>query len=193
MSAVVLSNVVEAINEFWFGAPDSSVYGHDRPEWFVQNRAFDQQIELQFARVMETAARGQLDMMAESALGAVALVVALDQFPRNVFRDDARAFAQDAHALMIAHQAIDKGFDADVMPVMRKFLYLPFEHSETLADQNRAVALFEALGDASALGWAVKHRDIIARFGRFPHRNAILGRMSTIEEKLFLTQPGSSF
>lgn len=197
MSTAVLSNVISAINTFWFGAADDPVYGTDRPEWFVKNPNFDREIGDRFGRVIEAAARGQLDMMAESPEGAVALVVVLDQFPRNVFRGDARAFAQDAHALHIANQALERGFDAQLMTVMRKFLYLPFEHSENLVDQDRSIALFEGLGgeqgEGSALYWAQKHRDIIAQFGRFPHRNGMLGRVSTAEEKHYLSQPGSGF
>lgn len=193
MSAAVLSNVISAINAFWFGAADADGYGQDRQEWFAKNPAFDREIERRFMRVISAAAQGQLDMMAESPEGAVALVVTLDQFPRNIYRGDARAFAHDAHALEIAHAALDKGFDDDLIPVMRKFLYLPFEHSENLADQDRAVQLFQAMGDGVGLEWAVRHREVIAKFGRFPHRNAVLGRMSTPEEKHFLSQPGSSF
>lgn len=193
MSARVLSNVTHAINAFWFGEADSAVFGKARPEWFTKNPAFDREIAQRFERVIETAAQGHLDMMAESPESAVALVVVLDQFSRNVYRRDARAFAQDAHALEIARAALDKGFDEEVVNVMRTFLYLPFEHSEALADQEHAVALFKALGDDAGLEWAVKHRDIIANFGRFPHRNTVLGRVSTPEEKQFLSQPGSSF
>lgn len=193
MSTAVLSNVISAINTFWFGAADAPDYGQDRAAWFTKDPAFDHQIEQRFARVIEAAAAGQLDMMAESPEGAVALVLVLDQFPRNIFRGDARAFSQDTHALKIAMAALDNGFDDDVMAVMRNFLYLPFEHSENLADQERAVQLFKGMGPGAGLEWALKHREIIAKFGRFPHRNAVLGRLSTPEEKHFLTLPGSSF
>ena len=193
MSTAVLSNVITAINSFWFGASDSIGYGGERAEWFTKNPAFDLEIEQRFIRVIEAAALGQLDMMAQSPEGAVALVVVLDQFPRNVYRGDARAFAHDAQALNIASTALDKGFDEEVMAVMRKFLYLPFEHSENVADQERAVQLFERLGDDQGLEWALKHREVIVKFGRFPHRNAVLGRVSTVEEKHFLTLPGTSF
>lgn len=192
MSAKVLSNVIDAINNFWFGDPSSGVYGEDRAEWFTKDPGFDAQIMDRFAQVVSAAAMGQLNMMAQSAEGAVALVVVLDQFPRNIYRDDARAFASDPKALRIAKQAVEDGFDQQVMPVMRKFLYLPFEHSENLEDQDRALQLFAALGDDD-LVWAEKHHEIIARFGRFPHRNAVLGRLNTPEEKVFLMEPGSSF
>jgi len=192
MSTKVLSNVIDAILTFWFGGADSQGYGSERPEWFVKDAAFDAEIKEKFIRVLDAAKAGQLDMMADSPEGAVALVVVLDQFPRNVYRDDARAFENDAHALHLARQALERGFDAEVMPVMRKFLYLPFEHSEDLVDQERALDLFATLGDQN-LEWAQKHHAIIARFGRFPHRNAVMGRMSTPEEKAFLTEPNSSF
>jgi len=192
MSTKVLSNVVDAILEFWFGNTDADDYGRDRPEWFVKNAAFDAEISAKYIRVLEAARVGQLDMMADSPEGAVALVVVLDQFSRNVYRNDARAFENDAHALRLARDALERGFDAEVMPVMRKFLYLPFEHSENLTDQERSLALFASL-DGQSLEWAQKHHAIIDRFGRFPHRNAVLGRISTSAEKAFLTQPDSSF
>lgn len=197
LAPIVLANVIRAVNTFWFGDADDPAYGQDRPQWFKKDPAFDREIEERFLKVIDNAAQGHLDMMAESPEGAVALVVVLDQFPRNVFRGDARAFAHDLKALAIARQSVERGFDFEVMPVMRKFLYLPFEHSEKIEDQQRAVDLFEALaeevGDADGLAWAHKHLAIIQRFGRFPHRNAVLGRPSTAEEEQFLTQPGSSF
>lgn len=193
MNTSTLSHVTSAINAFWFGAADDGAYGQARREWFVKNPDFDAEIKQRFEPTMRDAASGALDAMAESPEGAVALVVALDQFPRNVYRRDARAFAQDAKALKIANAALDNGFNEDVMPVMRPFLYLPFEHSETLADQDRAIELFTNDGNDSGLEWAIKHRDIIEKFGRFPHRNAVLGRESTPAETRFLSQPGSSF
>lgn len=192
MSTKVMSNVIDAILTFWFGCSNAEHYGQDRPAWFTKDPAFDAEIKNRFERVIEAAARGQLDMMAQSPEGTVALVVVLDQFPRNVYRDVARAFEYDAQALRIAKQALEQGFDQQVIAVMRKFLYLPFEHSENLADQERALDLFATL-DEQALDWAQKHHAIIARFGRFPHRNGVLGRINTPEEKVFLTQPGSSF
>jgi len=192
MSPKVMSNVIDAILTFWFGDRNAQHYGQDRAEWFTKDAAFDAEIKKRFERVIDAAALGQLEMMAESPEGAVALVVVLDQFPRNVFRDDARAFENDAHALRIAKKVLEQGFDQQVVAVMRKFLYLPFEHSEDLADQECALELFATL-DEQALDWAQKHHAIIARFGRFPHRNATLGRLSTPEEKAFLTEPGSSF
>ena len=131
--------------------------------------------------------------MVDSARGCLALIVLLDQFSRNMFRGTARAFAADAKALSVACAALDRGFDQEAPAVLRSFFYLPFEHSEVLADQERSVALFEALGDADGLDYAIRHHDIIARFGRFPHRNELLGRENTPEESTFLTQPGSRF
>lgn len=192
MSTIALPTIIDDVMTFWFGNPDADYYGRDRPEWFVKDAVFDAEIRAKFLHVIEAARAVQLDMMADSPEGAVALVVVLDQFPRNVYRDDARAFENDAHALRLARDALERGFDADLMPVMRKFLYLPFEHSENLADQDRALELFATLDDQS-LEWAQKHRAIIDRFGRFPHRNAALGRISTPEENEFLTQPDSSF
>lgn len=133
----------------------------------------------------------------DSAEDCLALILVLDQFPRNLFRDDARAFATDAAALDAAKHAIARGFDHSLSPLMRKFLYLPFLHSENLADQDTGIALMESVADspmgAESVKSAIQHRDIIARFGRFPHRNALLGRESTADELVFLDQPGSSF
>jgi uncharacterized protein (DUF924 family) len=120
--------------------------------------------------------------------GALAVVLLLDQFPRNMFRGTRRVYQTDATALDVADRAIERGFDSQVEPALRGFFYLPFEHSESLADQERSVALHEAAGDEDGLTWARHHHDIVARFGRFPHRNAILGRESTPEELAYLAQ-----
>jgi uncharacterized protein (DUF924 family) len=122
--------------------------------------------------------------------GALALAIVLDQFPRNMFRNDARAFATDAMARDIADRALARGFDRQLAAADRPFLYLPFEHSESVADQERSLGLFKALGDAELLRWAELHADIVRRFGRFPHRNAVLGRVSTPEERAFLDGGG---
>lgn len=181
------------ILDFWFGTPDSDVYGTARKIWFKADAAFDGEIRQRFADALDPAAAGAHDGMAATPEGALALTVLLDQFPRNIYRGTPRAFAFDAKALATARRAVEAGHDAAVPAFQRGFLYLPFEHSEDIADQERAVALFEALGDANMLDFAVRHRDIVARFGRFPHRNAILGRDTTPEEAAFLEQPGSSF
>jgi uncharacterized protein (DUF924 family) len=157
--------------------------------WFEQDPAFDDDIRRRFLAAHEAAAAGKLTPWEQSAEGALALLILLDQFPRNMFRGQARAFATDPPARAIASRAILNGFDG-AAPDMRGFFYLPFEHSENLADQERAVALYKASGDADGLKWAELHADIIRRFGRFPHRNAVLGRVTTPEEQAFLDGGG---
>lgn len=184
--------------EFWFGAPGSVEHGSLRKCWFEKDPAFDAEIRRRFLALVDEAAAGRLDGWADRPEGLLALIVLLDQFPRNLFRDAPRAFATDAQALALAQQALAQGVDAQLMPVARAFIYLPFEHSEDLAMQDRAVALFSALaqhGEAFAayLDYAERHRDVIRRFGRFPHRNAILGRTSTPEEIAFLARPSAGF
>lgn len=178
---------------FWFGERP----GPSRREWFVKDAAFDAEIRQRFGDLHRQAAALQLEDWRAGPRTMLALVVVLDQFSRNLYRNDARAFAADAHALECARQAVARGDDRALLPVERQFLYLPFEHSESLEDQDRALELMGALDgfaetrDASE--WARRHRVIIARFGRFPHRNAALGRESTAEEREFLAQPGSGF
>lgn len=192
MSTKKRSNIIEAVLNFWFTAPDRDEYGSERAVWFEKDPRFDAEIKNRFESVLQAAPGGELDLMAKSPEGAVAAILVLDQFPRNIYRNDARAFATDAHALKIARQTLDLGYDQQVMTIMRKFLYLPFEHSESLVDQNQALKLFATLGGKD-LEYAERHHAIIARFGRFPHRNAALGRTSTAAEIEFLNQPGSSF
>ncbi|HEY4140091.1 MAG TPA: DUF924 family protein, partial [Pseudolabrys sp.] len=139
--------------------------------WFEKDFAFDQEIRERFLTTHEDAADGKLTAWESSAEGVLALLILLDQFPRNMFRGDARSFATDPLARAVAAGALVRGFDAQVAPEMRSFFYLPFEHSEDLADQDRSVAFYKALGDADLLKWAEMHADIIRRFGRFPHRN----------------------
>ena len=158
-------------------------------KWFKKDEAFDAEIRTRFLATYEAAAAGAL-AWDETAEGALALLIVLDQFPRNMFRGSARAFAADPLARKIAAQAIERGLDQKVAVAERSFFYLPFEHSETLADQERCVALNRASGDADALKWAELHADIIRRFGRFPHRNAVLGRVTTPEEQAFLDGGG---
>jgi uncharacterized protein (DUF924 family) len=179
--------------DFWFGPPGSAGYGEAQAIWFETDSAFDAEVRRRFEAEVENAARGGHDGMAADPEGALALVILLDQFPRNLYRGAARAFATDAKARRVAEQAIAAGHDRALAPFMRPFLYLPFEHSEAMADQERSVALFRALGDERSLAFAIGHRDVIARFGRFPHRNAALGRASTPEERAFLKQPGFDF
>jgi uncharacterized protein (DUF924 family) len=172
--------------DFWFA-------GTTKPRWWVKDPAFDETVRRTLGTLHEQAAAGGLGDWKTSPEGALALVILLDQVPRNIFRDSARAFATDALARQVAAQAVDGGFDQALDAERRMFLYMPFEHSEDLADQDRACALFGALGNADLLGYAEAHRRIVQRFGRFPHRNRILGRPSTPEEETFLKQPGSSF
>ena len=182
-----------AVLEFWFGAAP----GPSRAEWFRKSEAFVAQIRERFGALHADAAAGGLREWEGGPGSALALIVVLDQFSRNLHRNDARAFAQDARALAIANDMVARGWDRDRCPVEREFIYLPFEHSEALADQDRAIELFtplEAFPETKGLiEWVEKHREIIRRFGRFPHRNAALGRASTPEEVAFLREPGSGF
>jgi uncharacterized protein (DUF924 family) len=191
---------IDDILTFWFDDPDvaDSEYGKQRKVWFVKNPAFDQEIIDRFLSTYEQAIAGHLDDWQKTPSGCLALLIVLDQFSRNMFRGTPRAFAADAKALAVAKDAIAKGFDRQVEPFKRIFFYLPLEHSENLGDQHHSVLLYQQLGDAhgdlaNVLEYAIRHREVIERFGRFPHRNAILGRESTLEEIEFLKQPGSSF
>ena len=158
--------------------------------WFAVDAAFDDALRERFEPAHHAAARGELDGWAADAEGALALLLLLDQIPRNLYRGSAHAFATDPLARRHAAAACAAGFDQAVEPALRPFFYLPFEHSEAAEDQARSVALAQALGDPETLMWAVKHRDCIARFGRFPHRNAALGRDSTPEELGYLEAGG---
>ena len=188
----------EAVLEFWFGPPDDPGHQLPRPAWFRKDPAFDLQIRERFGTTIEAALNGHLQAWASEPLGALAQVIVLDQFTRNAFRDTARAFAGDERALAAARAMVDSGEDRGLSGVQRQFVYMPFEHAEDLAAQEQALQLFSRLGEdepalADLLRWARAHHDIVARFGRFPHRNALLGRVSTPEEEAFLKTPGSSF
>jgi uncharacterized protein (DUF924 family) len=177
--------VIAHINDilgFWRGAGPQ--------KWFKKVSAFDDAIRLKFEPTHHAAARGDYDGWAQSAEGSLALLILLDQFPRNLFRGSGHAFATDGKARAIARAAIERGFDREVDPALRNFFYLPFEHSEDIADQDYGLALSAEAGDADNLKWAGIHRDIIARFGRFPHRNAALGRATTPQEQEFLDEGG---
>ncbi len=156
--------------------------------WFSKDEAFDRRFRERFLVAHEAAARGELATWETQADGALALLILLDQFPRNAFRGDRRTYATDALARAVASRAVDAGFQLAVEPALRQFFRVPFQHSEHLADQDRAVDL--ARGDADGLRWAEHHRDIIRRFGRFPHRNALLGRESTEAELRFMAEGG---
>jgi uncharacterized protein (DUF924 family) len=158
--------------------------------WFEKDETFDAAIRERFAITYDDAAAGLLGTWQTSPEGALALVIVLDQFPRNMFRGSARSYAADPLARAVARRAIARGFDQRIVLPKRQFFYLPFEHSEDPADQEQSVALMRASGDADLVKWAVLHADIIRRFGRFPHRNAVLGRATTPEEQAFLDAGG---
>ncbi len=160
--------------------------------WFTRDAAFDAECESRFLGAHYAAARREFEHWMENAQGALALLILLDQIPRNVFRNSAHAWAADGLARHYARRAIEAGFDKSVEPDLRTFFYLPFEHSEDLADQERALALYRDMPGEDADRWARIHHDIIRRFGRFPHRNAALGRRTTPEEQAFLDSGGFS-
>jgi uncharacterized protein (DUF924 family) len=165
-------------------------------KWFAKDEAFDRSIRDRFEALHMQASRGELDGWADTAEGALALLILVDQFPRNMYRGSAHAFATDPLARSVAEWATRQGFDQQVRPLLRPFFYLPYEHSERMEDQDRGVQLCEAhqaiTGDADTLKWAFVHREIIARFGRFPHRNRCLGRVTTPEEQAYLDGGGFS-
>lgn len=180
------SNVATAaeVVAFWREAgPDA---------WFKKDEAFDAKIRERFLPTYEAASDGDLSGWEATAEGALALLLLLDQFPRNMFRDSARAFATDPQALALAKRAIGRGFDVLVEPQMRSFFYLPFMHAEDLTEQNRGVTLYRTAGDSDGEKWAQLHADIIRKFGRFPHRNKVLGRETTPDEQAFLDGGGFS-
>jgi uncharacterized protein (DUF924 family) len=184
--------------DFWFGAPDDPQHLLPRKQWFVKDEAFDALIRERFGAVIESAIAGACAHWAATPSSALAQIVVLDQFTRNAWRGSARAFAGDARALAAAQALVAVGHDRTLPGVRRQFVYLPFEHAEDLVMQSESVRLFAQLErDEPAVGelliWAQRHHDVIERFGRFPHRNAALGRASTLEEIAFLQQPGSSF
>jgi uncharacterized protein (DUF924 family) len=191
----------QPVLDFWFNPGDPSELaapGKARAEWFRNDAAFDATIRARFAGFVEAALEGGLRDWDATAPGALARILLLDQFTRNIYRDTSRAFAGDTLALAAADVLIDAGDDRKLPPLQRWFAYLPFEHAEDIAMQERAVELFGLLAEEkpsllTALDYAIRHRDVIVRFGRFPHRNAILGRASSAEETEFLRVPGSGF
>ena len=186
-----------AVLDFWFGAPESPEHGKPREVWFRNSDAFDAEVRERFLPLYETAASDGLATWNAAPPSLLALIIVLDQFPRSIFRHDARAYATDAAALVAAERMVARGWDQELAPLERRFVYMPYEHAENLALQRRSLALFGRLaadaGSVEALTWARKHHDVIERFGRFPQRNAALGRDSTPGENEFLAQPGSSF
>jgi uncharacterized protein (DUF924 family) len=169
---------------FWRGA------GPER--WYTRDDTFDAEVRRRFFGLWQRAAAGELSSWETSDDGALALVIVLDQFPRNMFRGDARTYASDAEAREVAHRAVERGVDARIDGALREFLYLPFMHSEHLADQLRCIELQRTAGHTESLKWAEHHADIIRRFGRFPHRNRLLGRATTPDEQAFLDEGGFS-
>ncbi|MHB0771438.1 DUF924 family protein [Bradyrhizobium sp. 5.13L] len=161
-----------------------------RERWYARDDAFDAEIRRRFLRLWQKAAAGELASWEASDDGALALVIVLDQFPRNMFRGTPQAFASDAQARDVARRAIARGVDRRVDPALLEFLYMPFMHSEHLADQLHCIALFQGTDNAESLEYAHVHADIIRRFGRFPHRNQLLGRETTAEEQAFLDNGG---
>jgi uncharacterized protein (DUF924 family) len=187
----------EELLTFWFGHPDDASWDTGREVWFRPKLAFDDDCRARFLPTYEAARAGALDGWMAAPRPCLALIVTLDQLPRNMFRGSPRTYESDAQALTVARHAVASGFDRTLRAVERTFVYLPFEHSETLADQREGVALMRGLAShpkgAEWLGFAERHMQIVERFGRFPHRNDILGRTSTPEERAFLTEPNSSF
>lgn len=169
----------QQITEFWFS---DAV----KKRWFNSSKTFDDELRQRFEATVLAALDGKLDDWLESVKGALALVILLDQFPLNIYRGEPESFAGEAQSRAVATQVIEKGWDKELNNEAKGFLYLPFMHSESLADQDRAVDLFSEAGLDGNLRWAKHHREIVRRFGRFPHRNAILGRESTIEELAWL-------
>ena len=186
----------EDVLDFWFGREGDEGYGEFCEAWFRKDAAFDEEIRDRFLGLHEEAASGAHDDWREDARGAVALVIVLDQFPRNMFRDDPRTYATDEKARETARYAVERALDRELRPLERWFLYLPFMHSESIEDQRLSLDLFRSLGrvgEADPVPYAEGHKEIVERFGRFPHRNATLGRETTAEEAEFLRGPGSSF
>lgn len=176
----------QTIIDFWFDEIDPA-------SWWRKDAEFDALIRRRFQSVHSAAVAGELFRWRDSPPGRLAEIIVLDQFSRNLYRDDPRAFASDGMALVLAQEAVSGGFDRQLYPVMRPFVYMPYMHSESLTIHEEAVTLFDQPGMESNLDFEYRHKAIIERFGRYPHRNEILGRLSTDEERAFLQQPGSSF
>lgn len=191
--AVTLPDRATALIDFWFGPPDDPGREQHREIWFRATEEFDAALRREFLADYEAAAAGSLRSWEAWPQGALALVLLLDQVPRNIFRENPRAYVTDAAACAAAHRALERGFDQSIPPAWRIFFYMPFHHSENLADQRRSVALFDALPRNPDRGGALRrygcpYIEVIERFGRFPHRNAILGRQSTPAEIAFMAE-----
>jgi uncharacterized protein (DUF924 family) len=183
-----MKDIQRQVLEFWFDQTQPA-------QWFQVNPAFDQEIAARFSDSYDLAARGVYEDWKNSSDGCLALCILLDQFPRNMFRGTPKAFATDSKALVIAKYALAKGFDQVLVPIKRRFLYMPFEHSENLNDQRKCVELFERMKKDDPLGYdyALRHLKVVEKYGRFPHRNKILSRTSTPEEEEYLAQSGAGF
>ena len=184
-----MSMTADKVLDFWFNETD-------RQNWFERSDAFDQVIRDRFGEAVEVARADGFTDWHETPPGCLAVIILIDQLSRNIYRDSPLAWSADDVSLSCTRQAIARAYDADLGIDERKFLYMPLMHSEVLADQEQCLELFESLAtdeDDVSLDFAIRHRDIIARFGRFPHRNEILGRESTPEELAFLKEPDSSF
>lgn len=191
-----LPDEAQAVLVFWFDPAN-------REEWFAAHPAFDATIHARFAEISRMAVEGTLAYWAETPQGWLALLIVLDQFPRNLYRNDRRAWAQDLHAQRVALCGIEEGFDRQLPPIQRVFAYMPLEHAEDIGLQQRCIALLEDMCETSPvderdhytgfLDYARKHEAVIARFGRFPHRNAVLGRTNTPAEKAYLAEPDAGF
>ena len=200
-----MTDASENVLAFWFGAPGSAATVAERQSklWFGKSPENDQAVIDRFAATLTAATAGHLDHWIDTPRGRLALVIVLDQFPHHIYRDQPQAFATDPQSLALSLAALESGENRQLAPIERVFLYLPLEHAESLAMQEQSVLLYaqlahEAAADEHALfdnflDYARKHLDVVARFGRFPHRNAILGRPSTPDEVEFLKQPGSRF
>jgi uncharacterized protein (DUF924 family) len=186
----------QAVLDHWFDPADARSAGGARRVWFEKSEQTDTEIRVRFGALVEAALAGGLEDWADTPRGALALVVLLDQFPRNLHRGTAAAFAGDGRALALARRILEQGWDRELSLEQRWFAYLPFEHSEHPEDQRESLRLFAGLaqdGLAEPLVWAERHAEVIARFGRYPHRNAVLGRTSTPAEVDYLAQPGAGF
>lgn len=190
-----MKSLAPAVLKFWFG--EGAEYGKTHKRWFEKDPAFDARVTQHYSNLHDEMVKGKHRDWLDEPRPCLARIIVLDQFPRHIYRGSAHAFATDRLALEAAKHLVDRGWDRELLPVERVFAYLPFEHSESLEDQDRACALCAALQAfpevADTHRYALAHRDIIRRFGRFPHRNAALGRANTSEEIEFLKQPGSSF
>lgn len=183
--------MLDTVLEFWFGKPGDPGYGEARESWFKSTPELDAETRERFGALYEDVAAGKLDGSMDTPNGCLALILVLDQFPRNIFRGSAKAFATDAKALAISKHAIDKRFDVGMTEHEKTFLYMPFQHSEDLADHQRSVEIFSTLETKETFEFAKAHRAVIEQFGRYPHRNKVLGRTNTPAEEEYLKDADS--